>query len=167
MIRRNFGTLAATATLAFTLAACGAETDEVNPAVETPAATVPSAASPTPAMAPMAYGDFYGGLDSYVGQTITVEAEVDEVLGPMVFKVDDELAAGITDDLLVVSPQAAQLSALDDQWLNDRVRITGTVYRGTVVDLERELGWDLSPEVEADVNARPVLVASAIERVMD
>lgn len=151
--------------LAFGAAACAPEAEDAGVAgevAETPAA-VPSAA----ATAPLGYGDLRAGLDSYVGQTVTVEAEVDEVLGPMVFRIDDELAAGITDDLLVVSPQAAQLAPLEDQWLNDRVRITGTIWRGTVVDLERELGWDLQSELEAEIDTRPVLVASVITRVTD
>jgi len=116
----------------------------------------------------VAVDDITGNPEKYVGQTVTVVAEVDEVHGPDAFSLDEEhpVAGGIDNDLLVIGPQAASLEDLDDQWLNDKVRVTGTIGRLSVVDIEREVGWDLTPELEVEVEgAKAVLIAKSVERV--
>lgn len=112
--------------------------------------------------------DITGSPERYLGQTVTVVAEVEEVLGPYSFKLDEGavLAGGIDNDLRVFWSNSASLAAIDDQWLNDNVRVTGTVARMTVTELEREIGWDLDPELEAEVEGtRPVLIARSVQRV--
>jgi hypothetical protein len=106
--------------------------------------------------------------DKYIGQTVTIEGEVDEVHGPDAFSLDEEnpVAGGVDNDLLVLGPQAASLEDLDDQWLNDKVRVTGTIGKLSVVEVEREVGWDLSPELEVEVEgAKAVLIAKSVARV--
>ncbi len=61
--------------------------------------------------------------------------------------------------------QSASLAAIDDQWLDNKVRVTGTVRRLTIVELERELGRNLTTELEAEIKTRPILVARSVERV--
>ena len=79
---------------------------------------------------------------------------------------DSPLAGGIDNDLLVFSPKAATLADIDDQWLNNKVRVTGTVGKLTITEIERELGWDLDAELEAEVEkSSAVLIAKSIERV--
>jgi len=112
--------------------------------------------------------DITGNPDKYLGQTVTVIGEVDEVHGPDAFSLDEEnpVAGGIDNDLLVIGPQAASLEDLDDQWLNDEVRVTGTIGKMTVMEIEREIGWDLSPQLEVEVEgAKAVLIAKSVERV--
>ena len=104
----------------------------------------------------------------YVGDTVTVEADVEEVLSTFAFVLDEDdvLAGGFDNDIIVFSPRSAQLSDIDDQWLNNKVRVTGTVRQMTVVELERELDWDLTPELEAEIkDTRPVLIAHRFERI--
>jgi osmotically-inducible protein OsmY len=104
----------------------------------------------------------------YVGRTVTVVSEVDEVFGPRAFKMDEDTlaAGGIDNDLIVLSPKAGSLAHIDDQWLNDKVRVTGKVHRGAVVDIEREIGWDLDSAIEVELEEeRPVLIAESIERL--
>lgn len=116
----------------------------------------------------VAVDDITGNPDKYLGQTVTVVAEVDEVHGPDAFSLDEEnpIAGGIDNDLLVIGPQAASLEDLDDQWLNDKVRVTGTIGKLSVVEIEREVGWDLTPELEVEVEgAKAVLIAKSVERV--
>jgi hypothetical protein len=46
------------------------------------------------------------------------------------------------------------------------VRVTGTVGKMSVVEIEREIGWDLRPELEVEVEkARAVMIASSVQRV--
>jgi hypothetical protein len=102
-----------------------------------------------------------------MGQTVTVVAEVNEVFGPRAFALDEDapLAAGIDRDLVVLSKTGINLAPLDDRWLNDKVRVTGKVGRASVVEVEREVGWDLDPEIEVELeDVRAVLVADAITR---
>jgi hypothetical protein len=48
---------------------------------------------------------------------------------------------------------------------DDHVVVTGTVRPFVVADVEREIGWDLSPELEVELREKPVLVADEIRRV--
>jgi hypothetical protein len=104
----------------------------------------------------------------FVGQSVTVVADVEEVHSPRAFSLDEDSAAagGIDNDLMVLSPQAGNLQDIDDQWLNNKVRVTGTVGTVNVVEIEREIGWDLSPELETEVGrAKAVIIAKTVERV--
>jgi hypothetical protein len=114
--------------------------------------------------------DLMASPDRYLGQTVTVVADVEEVLGPNAFTLDEDapLAGGIDNDMLVLSKKAGELSDIDDQWLNNKVRVTGTVGKMTVVEIEREIGWDLNRELEAEVDRRgAMLIASSVTRVND
>ena len=112
--------------------------------------------------------DITGNPGQYAGQTVTVVADVEEVHGPMAFSLDEDapLAGGIDNDLLVISSKAGSLSNIDDQWLKNKVRVTGTVAKMTVVEVEREVGWDLDRQLEIEVEgARAVLIAKSVERI--
>ena len=112
--------------------------------------------------------DISGEPDKYLGQTVTVVADVEEVHSARAFSLDEDspAAGGIDNDLLVLSPQAGSLSDIDDTWLNNKVRVTGKVGKLALVEIERELGWDLSPELEVEVEkAKAVLIASSVRRV--
>lgn len=133
-------------------------------------------ASPTPVAgaSPMSPGqttrvaDVTGNPNNYIGQTVTVVSDVDQVRGGHMFKLDDEapMAGGIDNDLWVLSPQADNLANLDNQWLNNRVRVTGVVRRFMANDIEREIGWNLDQSMRTDLeNAKVVLIANSIERV--
>lgn len=114
--------------------------------------------------------DIVGEPESYVGKTVTVSADVEEVFGPMAFALDEDspLTGGIDNDLLVLSKKAGALEEIDDQWLDNKVRVTGTVGTWGAVEVEREIGWDLDPEIEVELeNGGPVLIATSVERIPD
>ena len=111
--------------------------------------------------------DIVGDPARFAGRTVTVTADLEEVVGPRAFKLDEDapLQGGIDNDLLVIG-RSAGLAEIDDQWLDNRVRVTGTVQSWTVVEIEREVGWDLSSEIEAELEDREaVLIADRVERV--
>ena len=102
-------------------------------------------------------GDIARNPAAYLGQRVTVRAEVEEVLHPQVFTLDeDETYAG--PDVLVVAPDAAT-AARDDA----NVTVTGVVRAFDVVALERDFDFfDPGPEWEARYGSRPVIVADSV-----
>lgn len=138
------------------------DANRAEPTSTPPAATAPGADGTIPLAA------ITGDPNKYFGQTVTVVADVEEVHGPLAFSLDEDapLAGGVDNDLLVLSPKAGSLSDIDDQWLNNKVRVTGRVGKLTVIEAERELGWDLNPELEVEVErGRAVLIATSVQRV--
>jgi hypothetical protein len=121
------------------------------------------------ATAPMAKADFQGmrvKLDElednpqkYIGQTVSVDAEIQEVLGPRVFTIDETNWADLQGEILVHVPATVAAAVRE----NDRVTVTGTVKPFVRAEIEREGGWlTLDREVEIDLAKKPVLVASRI-----
>jgi hypothetical protein len=153
--------------MALSMAVYGCDRSETRTTTtETPAAR-PSDAAPA-ANTALKVEDLVKDADRYIGQEVTVVGEVDEVLSPQAFALDEDslLEGGIDNDLLVFYPKSAELAPLDDAWLNDGVRVTGTVGRMTVTEIEREVGWDLDPKIEIEVEKQgPVLIAKRVERV--
>lgn len=159
--------------LGLALALMGAGCD-VDRAPDSPVIT----GSPTPAVmatpvpgangANVSVADITGNWTNYDGKVVTVVADVEEVLGPRAFTLDEDapLAGGIDNDLLVLSPKAGALADIDDQWLNNKVRVTGVVRRFVAADIKREVGWDLEPRIVAEYEGkRPVLIATSVERL--
>ena len=128
-------------------------------------------AAPTDAAAAggeVTVGTIVGNLNDYLGKTVTVVADVQEVLGPRAFTLDEDdvLAGGVDNDMLVVSPQAGNLTPIENNWLKNKVRVTGTVRGVAVAEIEREVGWDLDRKIEAEFqDVKAVLVASSVERL--
>ena len=100
----------------------------------------------------------------YMGRAITVNGEIDEVLGPRVFKIDETNWADMDGELLVVMP--VPMAALVND--NERVTVTGTLRPFVRADVEREWGFlGLDPSVELNLKAKPVIVASSVVSTED
>jgi hypothetical protein len=81
---------------------------------------------------------------------------------------DSPFAGGIDNDLLVLSRKAGSPEAIDDQWMDNKVRVTGKVGKMAIVEVERELGWDLTSELEVEFEGtEAVLIADSVTRVDD
>jgi hypothetical protein len=112
--------------------------------------------------------DIVGDPIQYVGRQVTVVADVDEVIRPNAFVLDEDsvLEGGVDNDLLVFSRQGTHLTPLDANWLDNKVRVTGTVERMTRADLEREIGTNLGTWVDTEfAESAAVLVAQSVERL--
>ena len=46
--------------------------------------------------------------------------------------------------------------------VNDTVTVTGIVRMMVAAEIERELGWNLDPQIEAELERKPVLVAQSL-----
>lgn len=125
-------------------------------------------ASPAASPGMVSLGTITGNLNNYLGKTVTVEADVQEVFGPRALTLDedDAFAGGIDNDVLVVGAQTGNLERIEDNWLKNKVRVTGTVRGLALVDLEREIGLDLDPQIEAELEkVKAVIVASSVQRL--
>ena len=91
--------------------------------------------------------------DELIGETVTLSGEVERVISPRGFILqDDELFGG--EDVLVVS--ATDIPLVE----GTAAQVTGIVRELTIADVEREYGFDLDPELEVEFSNRPVVVAT-------
>jgi len=123
------------------------------------AAAVPARSQQSqPAAAPekVDLSDLEKNPAKYLGKTLTVNGEVDAVLGPKLFEIDEPNWVDPDREVLVYTD--APLAALVDE--NDRVTVTGILMPFAEVKMERDWGFSsLGPEVKAKIRTRPVLVA--------
>ncbi len=112
-----------------------------------------------PAGMTVSIGDLEENPSQYIGKTINVTAEVEDVFGPRLFKIDEPNWGDLDGEVLVYLP--SDLAALVRE--NDRVTVTGTMKMFLKADVEQELGWlEPDPDVEIEFAKRPMLVASRI-----
>jgi len=109
-------------------------------------------------------GDFEGNPSTYVGQEVTVEGEVDDVLGPRIFVIDEGNWFDMFDGEALVMVPSQKFAKLRD---GDNIKVAGTVRTFDTVraDIEREWGWFGGTDVElnAELNRRAVIVAETVE----
>lgn len=121
------------------------------------------------ASAPMIQGNFNAtrvtvdqletNAQKYLGQTVSVDAEVEDVYGPRVFTIDEPNWADLDHEILVYMPTNLAAMVKGD----DRVTVTGKVQPFVKADVDREWGWlGVDPHTEITLSKKPVLVASRI-----
>ena len=97
--------------------------------------------------------------ERYVGKTINVDGEVDNVLGPHLFELDQPGEGQKEGDVFVLVPK--NLLALVRN--NDKVTVTGTVLMFDRTKLHREAAWlNLDDDVRPELAKRPMLIATRI-----
>lgn len=98
----------------------------------------------------------------YYGKTVTVKAEVEDVLGDKMFTLDeDALLAG--SDVLVLAPKGVGTLAHDQ-----KVVVTGQVRPFVEADLDRDFDWFdngklVDVKTKVDWKTRPVIVAESVK----
>ena len=101
--------------------------------------------------------DFYDGVDSYVGEEVTVSAEVNEILTPESFTI-----AG-TDESSVESLLIVGATGSDSLEAGNPVQVTGTVEEAfDLATVEDDLGVDLDDALYEDYDAEPYIMASDV-----
>ena len=99
---------------------------------------------------------------AYVGKVVTVSGDVEEIFGPRAFEMDSGLSVG---ELLVIGrePYPAIPEAGNRAYVvGDVATVTGLVTMLVTAEVEREVGWDLTPEIEAEYSNKPVLIAQNV-----
>lgn len=135
------------------------------PPVATPPATTGMEA---PSAGVVTVADITGDPARFLGQTVTVIADVDDVKGPRAFTLNEDspTKGGVDNDLLVLSPKAGTLSGINDDGRRSKVRVTGVVRNFVAADVEREVGWDIDRKIEMEFEGkRPVLIAQSVDRI--
>jgi len=100
----------------------------------------------------------------YYDKHVRVTGEVDEIFGDRAFRLEGTGWA-FDDDITVLMKKPMDAAAGGALQEDDELVVSGTVRRFVVADIERDIGWDLSPEVEIKLKERPVLVADAVRKV--
>lgn len=106
--------------------------------------------------APAADEAFFDDVQSYVGQQVTVSAEVESIIDTHAFTLD-----GPREPLLVVSATGSGDSELVED--GSVVKVTGTVQESfNVADVEEEFGIDLDDELFEDFGDEHYIVADQV-----
>jgi hypothetical protein len=119
--------------------------------------------------APLVRGEFHGTriqLDElednpqkYEGKTVSVDGEVEEVLGPRLFTIDERRWVDLEGEILVLVKAPLAAFVRED----DRITVTGTVKTFDRSQVEKEWGWrKLEADDELEFSRKPVLVAERI-----
>lgn len=109
--------------------------------------------------------DIVENSEAFAGVRVTVLGTVERVHGPhaLVIRGDGGVLGFFANELPVLSTQP--FPRQDRGLLEDAaIKATGTVREFSAADIERELGWDLDPELEVEFeDKRAVLVADSVE----
>jgi len=102
--------------------------------------------------------------ESLIGQTITVRDEVEATEEPNTFKLTDDELFG-DEEVLVINASGTPfvLPADDDV----EVQVTGEVRQFVLADIEREYGFDLDPNLYAEYETKPAVIAQSIALAPD
>jgi len=96
--------------------------------------------------------------NKFIGKTVTVEGEVDRVLGPNLFTIDERNWVDLEREMPVVVPEPLAAVVHTDA----PVRVTGTVQKVPVAQIERRGGILSDPKIRAEIETRPALVATEV-----
>ncbi|MDQ3636066.1 MAG: hypothetical protein M3405_16420 [Acidobacteriota bacterium] len=100
--------------------------------------------------------------DAYIGKTVTVSGDVEEIHGPKAFNMDSGTSIG---ELLIVGREPfPNLADANDRVyvINDVATVTGVVKKFVMADVEKEIGWTLDPNIFSGFEGKPVLVANSV-----
>jgi hypothetical protein len=89
---------------------------------------------------------------------VTVEGEVDRVLGPHLFTIDERDWVDVDRELPVVVPEPFAAMVRSDA----PVRVTGTVERVPIAQIEGHRGFFGDPKIKAEIETKPALVATEV-----
>ena len=96
--------------------------------------------------------------ERYIGQRVTVTGEIQEVLGPRTFTIDEPNWIDFDGETLIVLPAPLAAMVRDNQ----AVRVTGVVTRYVEAEIDRDWGWFDDPAIEAELRDRSVIVADTV-----
>lgn len=99
----------------------------------------------------------------YIGKKLALTGEVDRVYSDRAFELEGN-EAFFDSSVLVLTRSPVRLGGrmLRD---DDKVSVVGAMRDFVVADLERELSWDLNPDLELEWRNKPAFVAESISRL--
>lgn len=103
-------------------------------------------------------------LNNYIGQTVTVREEAEEIIGEAAFLLEnDELFGG--EEILVINASNEGLFLVEGD--DTEVQVTGEVRELIIADIEQEFDLDLDTELYADYEQQPVIIAQSLALAPD
>jgi hypothetical protein len=125
-----------------------------------PAATAPKPATGTMTGTTVTAGQIADNPVRFIGQRVTVKAEIEDVLGRQAFTLDEDRLFAYPD-VLVIAPGLTGVLPEDTN-----VTVTGTVQTFNDVNMKRDYAWnwwdDLDTDVSPSYKDRPVIMAESI-----
>ena len=108
--------------------------------------------------------DITGNMNNYAGKTVTVNGWVERSYSANSFRLDEDsvFTGGVDNDLLVVAKTGIIPAGMKFGSADAGVSVTGTVRAFVVAEIERDLGIDLTTDIEAEFRDKPVLVATSV-----
>lgn len=100
----------------------------------------------------------------YYDKQVRLAGGVDELFADRVFELEGSGWA-FNDNITVLLKEPMKLDAGGPLTDDDEVIVSGTVRHFVVADIEREIGWDVPPDIETRLRDRPVLVAESVRKV--
>src|SRR5262249_46564816 len=120
---------------------------------------------PGPTGATNKVSDIVGKPENLIGKSVTVVANVEEVYDARAFKLSEEQSSAqgpgaespksVDDGLLTLIPKVGSFPTADAMWTGGKVRVTGVVQELVVKDIEREIGWELTPDLKSKFKGKP------------
>jgi hypothetical protein len=103
--------------------------------------------------------------EAYIGRNVTIVSEVEEVFTPWSFKLDEDrlLSGGIDNDLLVIGREPLASMGFREEWIEQPVRVTGTVRILQASDFRREYGRGVDDKLFRRYEGKPALIATSIQ----
>jgi hypothetical protein len=103
-------------------------------------------------------------FQDYIGQTVTIRSEVESVIDDAAFLLEeDQLFGG--EDLLVINASNEGITLVEGD--DTDLQVTGEVREFILLDLEQEYGFGLDPDLYAEYEQRPVIIAQSIALAPD
>ncbi|NEP19514.1 MAG: hypothetical protein F6J97_21915 [Leptolyngbya sp. SIO4C1] len=99
------------------------------------------------------------GAEGLIGQSISTRGELKEVIGEAAFLMNEEGTFN-GEDILVLN--ASGMPLFVPEVGDSEVQVTGEVQQLIIADIETEYGLDLDPELYADYEDRPVIIAQSV-----
>ena len=93
----------------------------------------------------------------FLGKTVRVDGEIDRVLGPGLFTIDERDWADVEREMPVVVPEPFAAIVKEDT----PVRVTGVVEQVPIARIEKLMG-PLTDRIRAEIEKQPAIVASDI-----
>ncbi|MEO0456788.1 MAG: hypothetical protein AAF152_09415 [Cyanobacteria bacterium P01_A01_bin.114] len=102
--------------------------------------------------------------DSLIGQLVTIRGEASEVVDDTSFLMaEDQLFGG--EDILIINASGQPLVLPDVG--DSQVQVTGEVEQFILADVESAYGLDLDPELYADYEEQPAVIAQSVALAPD
>jgi len=101
--------------------------------------------------------DLTGDIGAYIGRTVSVRSDVTNILAESGFLLQNEGWFG-GQEVLVINATGQPVLLPEDIEL----QVTGEVSQFVLADVERDYGVDLDPELYADYEQQPVIIAESV-----